>query len=92
MQDNMDRHFAGTSNIGREEITGELICNKESGVTLLNLVKQLDDASAIGKSYGNLDIIAGVLNSETLEKPLLIGLTFAAFCQRLQNILPETLM
>lgn len=32
MQDNVDRHFAGTFNIGREEITGKLICNKESGV------------------------------------------------------------
>lgn len=66
MQDNnIDRHFAGTFNIGEEEIIGELIYNKESGVTLLNLVKQLSD-TPLGKSYGNLDIITGVLNSGTI--------------------------
>ena len=43
MQDNIDRHFAGTFKIGEEEITGELIYNKERGTTLLNLVKQLLD-------------------------------------------------
>ena len=62
MQDNMDRHFAGTFKIGEEEITGELIYNKERGTTLLNLGKQLLDIP-VGKSYGNLDIITGVLNS-----------------------------
>ena len=66
MQDNnMDRHFTGMFNIGGEEIAGDLIYNKESGVTLLNLVKQLTDTSAFGKSYGNLDIITGLLNSGT---------------------------
>ena len=66
MQDNnIDRHFAGKFNIGEEEIIGELIYNKESGVTLLNLVKQLSD-TPLGKSYGNLDIITGVLNSGTI--------------------------
>lgn len=66
MQDNnIDRHFAGMFNIGEEEITGELIYNKESGVTLLNLIKQLSD-TPVGKSYGNLDIITGVLNSGTI--------------------------
>lgn len=65
MQDNnIDRHFAGTFIIGGEEITGELIYNKEKGVTLLNLVKQLTD-TPVGKSYGNLGIITGVLNSGT---------------------------
>lgn len=65
MQDNnIDRHFAGTFNIGGEEITGELIYNKEKGVALLNLVKQLTD-TPVGKSYGNLGIITGVLNSGT---------------------------
>ena len=29
----MDRHFAGTFKIGEEEITGELIYNKERGST-----------------------------------------------------------
>ena len=65
MQDNnIDRHFAGTFNIGGEEITGELIHNKENGVTLLNLVKPLTDAP-MGKSYSNLDVITGILNSGT---------------------------
>ena len=58
----MDRHFAGKFNIGDEEITGELIYNKESGVTLLNLIKQLTDAP-LGRSYPNLDVITGVLNT-----------------------------
>lgn len=60
----IDRHYAGTFNICGEEITGELIYNKEKGVTLLNLVKQLTN-SPLGSSYGNLDIITGVLNSGT---------------------------
>lgn len=61
---NMDRHFAGKFNIGGEEITGELIYNKENGVTMLNLVKQLTDVP-FGRSYPNLDVITGVLNSGT---------------------------
>lgn len=61
----MDRHFTGIFNIGGEEIAGELIYNKENGVTLLNLVKQLADTPSMGKSYGNLDIITGILNSGT---------------------------
>lgn len=62
--ENMDRHFAGKFNIGGEEITGELIYNKENGVTMLNLVKQLTDAP-LGRSYPNLDVITGVLNTGT---------------------------
>ena len=57
-------HFTGTFNIGGEEITGELIYNREKGVTLINLVKQLTD-TPIGSSYGNLEIITGILNSGT---------------------------
>ncbi|MFR7989973.1 MAG: HEPN domain-containing protein [Anaerovoracaceae bacterium] len=60
--ENMDRHFTGRFNIDGEEITGELIYNKESGVTLLNLVKQLIGAP-LGRSYPDLDVITGVLNS-----------------------------
>lgn len=61
---NIDQHFAGTFNIDGEEITGELIYNKEKGVTMLNLIKQLTDVP-IGRSYPNLNIITGVLNSGT---------------------------
>lgn len=59
---NIDQHFAGTFNIDGEKITGELIYNKEKGVTMLNLIKQLTDVP-IGRSYPNLDVITGVLNS-----------------------------
>lgn len=61
---NIDQHFAGTFNIDGEEITWELIYNKEKGVTMLNLIKQLTDVP-IGRSYPNLNIITGVLNSGT---------------------------
>ena len=63
MQDNMDRYFSGVFNINGEEIAGDLIYNKESGATILNLMKRVIDAFPIGRSYGNLDIITGVLNS-----------------------------
>ena len=58
---NIDQHFAGTFNIDGEKITGELIYNKEKGVTMLNLIKQLTDVP-IGRNYPNLDVITGVLN------------------------------
>ena len=61
---NIDQHFAGTFNIDGEKITGELIYNKEKGVTMLNLIKQLTDVP-IGRNYPNLDVITGVLNSGT---------------------------
>ena len=61
---NIDQHFAGTFNIDGEKITGELIYNKEKGVTMLNLIKQLTDVP-IGRSYPNLDVITGILNSGT---------------------------
>lgn len=61
---NIDQHFTGTFNIDGEKITGELIYNKEKGVTMLNLIKQLTDVP-IGRNYPNLDVITGVLNSGT---------------------------
>lgn len=60
--ENLDRHFAGKFNIDGEEINGELIYNKENGVTLINLIKKLTDVP-IGRSYNNLDVITGILNS-----------------------------
>lgn len=62
--ENMDRHFTGRFNIDGEEIAGELIYNKDNGVTLLNLVKPLTDLP-LGLSYPDLDVITGVLNSGT---------------------------
>lgn len=63
--ENIDRHFTGSFNIDGEEITGELIYNKEKGVIMLNLVKQLTDAP-LGRRYHNLDVITGMLNSGTI--------------------------
>lgn len=67
MQDDyeMNQHFVGTFNIRGEKIDGELIRNESSGVTLLNLMKPLNGTFAIGNTYGNLDVITGVLNSGT---------------------------
>ena len=63
MQDkNIDRHYVGTFSIDGEEIAGELICNEENGVTMLDLNKQLT-GSPLGKRYSDLDVITGVLNS-----------------------------
>ena len=59
----IDQHFTGTFNIRGEEISGELIHNRENGVTWLNLIKKLPDKVAFGENYGNLDIITGVLNT-----------------------------
>ena len=58
-----DRHYTGTFTILNENITGELIYNKQNGVILLNLIKEIDSKSFWGKSYGNLPIIVGKLNS-----------------------------
>lgn len=61
---NMDQHFIGIFNINGEEMSGQLIYNKERGVTLLSIVKQLTDIP-VGKDYRNLNIITGILNSGT---------------------------
>lgn len=62
--ENMDRHFTGTFNIDGEEIDGELIYNKENGVTMLNLIRQLP-VTSLGRRYSNLDVITAILNSGT---------------------------
>ena len=62
--ENIDRHFTGSFNIDGEEITGELIYNKEKGVIMLNLIKRLTD-TPLGKRYHNLEVITGILNSGT---------------------------
>ena len=65
MSDNndIDQHFAGTFNLCGEEITGEIIYNKESGALLLNLFVLLSEDHPIGKTYDNLSVITGALNS-----------------------------
>jgi hypothetical protein len=68
MNDNIrhDRHYTGTFTILDEQIAGELIYNQQNGVLLLNLIKEIDSASLLGKSYGTLPIIVGKLNSGTV--------------------------
>ena len=65
MQDNIgiDKHFTGKFYIADEEIAGELIYNKKNGIILLNLIKTLVDPMVFGKSYKDVDIITGTLNS-----------------------------
>lgn len=58
-----DRHYIGVFNILDEQISGELIYNKKSGLILLNLIKELKNGSSVGKSYGTCDVITGKLNS-----------------------------
>ncbi len=60
-----DCHYAGTFNVAGDDIPGEMIYNKQSGMIILSLIKQLPDSSSLGKIYGNLDIITGVLHSGT---------------------------
>ncbi len=59
-----DQHFTGVFKVFGEEISGELIYNEDSGVTLINLVKLLSDTIR-DKVYGTLDIITGTLNTGT---------------------------
>lgn len=65
MLDNSDRehHFVGTFNVAGESINGEMIYNKTNGTIVLSLIKLFSDAPSLGKTYGNLDIITGTLNS-----------------------------
>ncbi|MBR5874727.1 MAG: hypothetical protein IKY90_08355 [Oscillospiraceae bacterium] len=59
----VDRHYTGVFQVLNEHITGELIYNKQKGVILLNLVKEVSSESFFGKSYGTLPYIIGKLNS-----------------------------
>lgn len=66
MDSNSEYHYIGTFNILDEEIDGEIIRNKRTGVILLNLAKQLDKKSFFGKSYANIPIITGKINTGAL--------------------------
>lgn len=61
--DMKDIHYIGVFDILGESISGELIYNKKKGLILLNLIKELTEKSFFGKSYGNLDVITGKINS-----------------------------
>lgn len=66
MQKELDIHYTGVFKILDEQISGELIYNKQNGVILLNLVKQVNAEDFFGKSYGILPIIVGKLNTGTI--------------------------
>lgn len=60
---NIDRYYTGVFQILDEQISGELIYNKQNGSILLNLIKQVNSESLFGKSYGTLPVITGKLNT-----------------------------
>lgn len=41
----VDRHYTGVFQILEEQISGELIYNKQDGVILLNIIKEVDSKS-----------------------------------------------
>lgn len=60
---NDENRYIGKFNILDEEIDGEIIHNKKTGVILLDLAKQLDEKTFMGKSYANISVITGRINS-----------------------------
>lgn len=59
---NQVRHYTGVFDILGEQITGELIYNKQNGLIVLNLIKELSDKNIFGNSFGTLSVITGKLN------------------------------
>lgn len=60
---NNENRYIGTFTVLNEEIDGEIIHNKKTGVLLLNLAKQLDEKTFMGKSYANFPVISGRINT-----------------------------
>ena len=60
---NNENRYVGTFTILNEEIDGEVIHNKKKGIIILNLAKQLDEKNFMGKSYANIKVISGKINS-----------------------------
>lgn len=56
-------HHTGIFSILNEDMAGELIHNEENGIILLNLAKKLNQDNFMGKSYANLSVIYGNINS-----------------------------
>ena len=61
--DNDENRYVGKFTILDEEIDGEIIHNKKTGIIILNLAKQLDENTFMGKSYANMSVISGKINS-----------------------------
>ena len=60
---NDENRYVGKFTILDEEIDGEIIHNKKTGIIILNLAKQLDENTFMGKSYANMSVISGKINS-----------------------------
>lgn len=60
---NDENRYVGKFTILDEEIDGEIIHNKKTGIIILNLAKQLDENTFMGKSYANISVISGKINS-----------------------------
>lgn len=60
---NDENRYVGKFTILDEEIDGEIIHNKKMGIIILNLAKQLDEKTFMGKSYANMPVISGKINS-----------------------------
>lgn len=58
-----ENRYIGTFTILKEEIAGEIVHNKNTGIILLNLAKQLNEKSFIGKSYANIAVVSGRINT-----------------------------
>ena len=60
----MDRHLLGEFELDGEKLHGEIIYNKENGVILLKIEREVCKLS--GKSYGSIHLITGKLHSGAL--------------------------
>lgn len=60
---NDENRYVGKFTILDEEIDGEVIHNKKTGIIILKLAKQLDEKIFMGKSYANMPVISGKINS-----------------------------
>jgi hypothetical protein len=58
-----ERRYIGRFTILQEEMDGEIIYNKKSGCIFLDLAKPLDEHTFMGKSYANIAVITGYINT-----------------------------
>ena len=58
-----ENHYIGKFILLDEEIDGEIIYNTKTGVILLDLAKQLTENTFFGKSYADIAVIQGKINT-----------------------------
>lgn len=58
-----ERHYIGKFVLLGEEIDGEIIHNTKTGDIFLNLAKQITQNTFLGKSYADIAIIQGMINT-----------------------------